>query len=342
MEYAKYRQKIQLLLGGKIEEREARLLREHIGACQACQMILEDVRASSVSLAEEAPTGIDIAIEGYRITGRIGKGGMGEVFRGIQLSLERDVALKILSKRFAENKALIQRFEREARAAGRLNHPNLIRVYDFGRAGDTYFFSMEFIDGKTLLQLIKEKGRLDVRESLKIALKVAEALQYAHEEGIIHRDIKPDNVMLTQSSEVKVADMGLVKEVGAESVSAGGITVAGERLGTPYYMSPEQVKETKSVDHRADIYSLGATLFHMLTGRKPVSGRTAVEVMQNVLSEEVQFTEEEERFIPAPVRRLMLEMLEKNPNQRIQAWEQVIRTIQSVLKTGLRGPVRRP
>jgi serine/threonine-protein kinase len=344
MEYIKFREKIGLLLANRMEDREASLLRDHIATCRVCQMILEDVRTSLVSPIGEregALSGVEVAIDGYRITGRIGKGGMGEVFRGVQLSLNRDVALKVLAKRFCQNEALIQRFEREARAAGRLSHPNLIRVYDFGKAGDTYFFSMEFIDGKTVSQLIKERGRLDVRESLEIALKVAIALEYAHREGLIHRDIKPDNIMLTAGGEVKVADMGLVKEVGGVSVSIGGITVAGEKLGTPYYMSPEQVKETKAADHRADIYSLGATLFHMLTGRRPFTGKTAVEVMQNVISGEAEFTEEEEHFIPAPVRRLLMDMLEKNINLRVRNWKQVIRSIESLLRAGLRGPTKK-
>jgi serine/threonine protein kinase len=345
MDYNGFRHKLEDFLANKLEEREAILLREHLNTCCACTMILEDVQATFVPLdrlGHETALEGEVSIEGYRIIERLGKGGMGAVYRAVQLSLERDVALKVLSKELAKNETLIQRFEREAQAAARLSHPNLIGVYDFGKAGETYFISMEVIDGKTVYQLIRERGRLEARRCLEIALRVAEALDYASESaGIIHRDIKPENIMIDSIGEVKIADMGLAKEVGEGKELGGGITMVGERLGTPYYMSPEQIRETKSVDHRADIYSLGATLFHMLTGRRPFAGKTVVETMKLVLENNAEFADEEREYVPAAVRRLVLEMIEKNVKHRIQKWRQVTRKINGLLATGLRGPIKK-
>ncbi len=344
MDYPGFRQKLQDYLGNKLEKREADLLREHISTCAACRMILDDVRASVAEQPEpgEIPESSVIEIDGYRIMKQLGKGGMGAVYRAVQLSLKRDVAVKVLSKEMAKRDVLAQRFEREARAAARLTHPNLIRVYEFGKTGETLFISMEFIDGKTVFQLIKEKGRVNPVRCLEIALKVAEVMNYAYKEGIIHRDIKPGNIMIESTGDVKLADLGLAKEIGGEPEAEGGLTMAGERLGTPDYMSPEQIKETKSVDHRADIYSLGATLFHMLTSRRPFSGKTAVETMKKVLETEVEFTEEEEKLIPPAVRNLVVEMMEKNFRNRIQKWKLVVRKINMLLSTNLRGHVKKP
>jgi serine/threonine protein kinase len=345
MDYSSFRLKLEELLANKLQEREAELLRDHIGNCRACAMILEDVRATFTPPQEldgQVLPETEVAVKGYRITKKLGKGGMGAVYRAVQLSLNRDVALKVLSKELAKNESLIQRFEREARAAARLSHPNLIRVFDFGQTDETYFISMEFVDGKTVYQLIRERGRLEPRRSLEIALRVAEALDYASESaGIIHRDIKPENIMVDSIGEVKIADMGLAKEVGGGSEPGGEITMVGERLGTPFYMSPEQIRETKNVDHRADIYSLGATLFHMLTGRRPFAGETAVETMKLVLQSKAEFTEEEREYIPTAVRRLVVGMIEKNANHRIQKWRQVVKEISGLLATGLRGSIKR-
>ncbi len=345
MDYNGFRHKLEDFLADKLEEREAILLREHLNTCRACTMILEDVQATFVPpdrLDHETALEGEVSIEGYRIVERLGKGGMGAVYRAVQLSLERDVALKVLSKELAKNETLIQRFEREAQAAARLSHPNLIGVYDFGKAGETYYISMEVIDGKTVYQLIRERGRLEARRCLEIALRVAEALDYASASaGIIHRDIKPENIMIDSIGEVKIADMGLAKEVGGGKEPGGGITMVGERLGTPFYMSPEQIRETKSVDHRADIYSLGATLFHMLTGRRPFAGKTVVETMKLVLENKAEFADKEREYVPAAVRRLVLEMMEKNVKHRIQKWKQVTRKIDGLLATGLRGPIKK-
>lgn len=342
MDIGAYRKKLQIFLANRLEEREAALLREHLSSCRACQMILEDVQVSFVApppVTSEAAQGEwEHSVDGYRIVQRLGKGGMGAVYKAVQLSLERDVALKVLDKELVQNETLIERFMREAKAAARLTHSNIVRVYDFGKSGESYFISMEFIDGQTVYQVIREQGRLDSKRALEIASKVAAALDFASQSGVIHRDIKPENIMLDSSGDVKIADMGLAKEVSVEPGSEGGITMAGERLGTPYYMSPEQIKDTRSVDHRADIYSLGSTLFHMVTGRRPFAGATSLETMELVLNTEAGFTDKEKNHTPPGVRKLIMKMMEKNLRDRYQTWKDVLRNIKAAAAGGGRAP----
>jgi serine/threonine-protein kinase len=336
MRYDDYRKKLENYLSGAIDDREKSLLDAHIGTCTACKMILEDVKRTYIPKSPVPIKGtiqdadVGVAIEGYTFLEKIGKGGMGEVYRAHQQSMDRYVAIKILSKKLLENESFIQRFEREARAAAKLMHPNFIRIIDYSRSAGVPYYVMEYIDGATVQDEINRTGRIPVARALEIALEVAVALGYAESEGVIHRDIKPDNIMITASGAVKVADMGLAKSI--DEIESGGITMAGERLGTPYYMSPEQIKDTKSVDHRGDIYSLGATLFHMLTGRRPFTGKTPLEIMKNVLANEPEFTEEDNGILSAPVRALVLEMMEKLPKNRIQKWKAVARKIEALLK----------
>lgn len=337
MRYERFRKKLEAMLAGKLDEREAKLLKQHVESCNACRLILKGVKSAFNPSDYPQPSSAgpgSVNIPGYRIVSLLGHGGMGEVYHAVQVSMERDVALKVLSAKLAENETFIQRFEREARSAGRLSHNNLIRVYDFGRHGDTYYYSMEYIEGPTVDQEIKKSDRIEQERALEIAASVAEALEYAGDSGLIHRDIKPENIMIAKDGCVKVADMGLVKQV--DDSGEGALTMAGERLGTPYYMSPEQIRETKNVDHRADIYSLGASLFHMVTGRRPYIGKTPVEIMQNVLKGDADFNDEERGFLHDSVMKLIMDLMEKNQRQRIQRWKVVRRRIDTVLKRDLR------
>jgi len=344
MDHLVFRKKLGELLSGNLDKREASLLQEHIDNCSACSMILEEVKASFVPQRAEAPKTSaevgEVSVPGYEIIERLGKGGMGAVYKAEQTSLGRIVAIKVLFEELSKNDTLIQRFEREARAAAKLTHPNLIHVYDFGKSDKVHFITMEFVDGKTVYQLIRDMGKINPKKTLEIALKVAEALDYAFQNGIIHRDIKPENIMIDSIGEVKIADMGLAKEIGGDKDEHGNITMMGERLGTPYYMSPEQIKETRSVDHRADIYSLGTTMFHMITGRRPFAGATSVETMELVLNSEAGFTDKEKEFAPSAVRKLIINMMEKLPNKRPEKWKHVIKSISGLIQSGMRGIVR--
>jgi predicted Ser/Thr protein kinase len=198
----------------------------------------------------------------------IGRGGMGAVYKARQPSLDRLVALKVLPPEAGRDPAFAERFNREARALARLSHPNIVAVHDVGRAGEFYYFVMEYVDGANLRQVLRD-GQLTPEQALRIVPQICDALQYAHEEGVVHRDIKPENILLDKKGRVKIADFGLAKLLGHDT---GNFTLTGSRqvMGTLYYMAPEQVERPLEVDHRADIYSLGVVFYEMLTGQLPV------------------------------------------------------------------------
>ena len=202
----------------------------------------------------------------------LGQGGMGAVYKARQTKLDRLVAIKVLPPEVARDPAFAERFLREARSLARLNHPNIVTVYDFGDAGGLYHFTMEYVDGRNLRDLL-QSGPLPAAQALEIAAQICDALQYAHDEGLIHRDIKPENVLLDRKGRVTIADFGLAKLVG---LTPAYLTLTGtqEVMGTLLYMAPEQMKQARTVDHRADIYSLGVVLYEMLTGELPL-GRFA-------------------------------------------------------------------
>jgi tRNA A-37 threonylcarbamoyl transferase component Bud32 len=198
----------------------------------------------------------------------IGQGGMGAVYKARQPSLDRLVAVKVLPPEAGRDPAFAERFNREARALARLSHPNIVAVHDVGQAGELYYFVMEYVDGVNLRQVLRD-GQLTPEQALRIVPQICDALQYAHEEGIVHRDIKPENILLDRKGRVKIADFGLAKLLGRDT---GNFTLTGSRqvMGTLYYMAPEQVERPLEVDHRADIYSLGVVFYEMLTGQLPV------------------------------------------------------------------------
>ena len=208
----------------------------------------------------------------------IGKGGMGAVYKARQKHLDRLVALKVLPPRVAEDPSFAGRFEHEAKALAKLNHPNIVTLYEFGQADGLFYFLMEFVDGVTLRQLLRT-GRITPQEALAIVPHICDALQFAHDRGIVHRDIKPENILLGKDGQVKIADFGVAKivahDAGGTAVAATGmpakepLTESGRVIGTPQYMAPEQMSRPADVDHRADIYSLGVVFYQMLTGELP-------------------------------------------------------------------------
>jgi predicted Ser/Thr protein kinase len=202
----------------------------------------------------------------------LGRGGMGMVYKARQPQLDRIVALKILPPETGGDGAFAERFAREARTLARLNHPNIVSVYEFGERDGLFFFIMEYVDGANLRQLILSKA-IAPKEALAIVPRLCEALQFAHEEGVMHRDIKPENILIDKKGRVKIADFGLAKILGLDTADLG-LTQAGMSLGTPRYMAPEQIDHPEQVDHRADIYSLGVVFYEMLTGELPM-GRFA-------------------------------------------------------------------
>lgn len=250
------------------------------------------------------------------VIGCLGRGGMGAVYKARQPRLDRFVALKILAPEKQNDPQFAERFEREARVLARLSHPNIVSVYDFGEVQGRYYLIMEFVDGLTLRQVM-QLGKVSPAEALELVPKICEALQYAHGQGIVHRDIKPENILLDKQGRVKIADFGIAKIAGVE---AKGLSLTGARdvMGTPVYMAPEQVEKPQSVDHRADIYSLGVVFYEMLTGELPL-GKFAPP------SKKVQ--------VDVRLDDVVLHALEKEPARRYQEASQVKTAVETIAGT---------
>lgn len=252
----------------------------------------------------------------------LGRGGMGAVYKCRQPHLDRLVALKILPPESGEDPTFAERFAREAKTLARLSHPNIVGVHDYGQAGGYYYFLMEYVDGANLRQIIRG-GQLKPAEALRIVPQICDALQFAHDEGVVHRDIKPENILVDKRGRVKIADFGLAKLVGPSAVESG-LTGTMQVMGTLYYMAPEQMERPKEVDHRADIYSLGVVFYELLTGQLPVGNfpRPSQKVQVDVRLDEV-----------------VLRALEHEPQQRYQHASQVKLEVEAISSgSGFTGP----
>jgi serine/threonine protein kinase len=217
-----------------------------------------------------------ISIPGYRILGKIGEGGMGKVYKAIQTAVDRPVALKVITQATTKDPVDVARFIHEAQAAGKLHHQNLVAAIDVGFSGGHYYFAMEFVVGKSCRELVKTRGAFPQSKVLDIAAQMVDALGYIHEHGLVHRDIKPENMLLTEDGTVKLCDFGLAK---SRSEVDPGLTQEGFTVGTPLFMSPEQVRGDKDIDIRSDLYSLGASLFYLLIGKPPYEGKSIAETL---------------------------------------------------------------
>jgi len=260
----------------------------------------------------------------YEITAPLGAGGMGEVYRARDTKLDRDVAVKVLPTRLAEDAEALARFEREAKAVAALSHPNILAIHDFGREATTAYAVMELLDGETLRQRLAA-GALPVRKAAEYGLQMAQALAAAHDKGIVHRDLKPDNVFVTRDGRVKVLDFGLARREattadGTETSSptAAHATEPGAVMGTAGYMSPEQVRG-QPADARSDIFSLGTVLYEILSGRKAFARETAAETMTAILREEPPELAVAVDGLPAALGRIVEHCLEKRPEERFQS-----------------------
>lgn len=252
------------------------------GLCPGCLMAMnmatQTIEEEDAGIPKPPPPRLeDIArfFPNFQLLECLGRGGMGVVYKALQKSLNRVVALKILAPERKQDEAFAKRFVLEAETLAKLSHPNIVTIHDFGQAEDMFYLVMEFVDGVTLRQLLKA-GRVAPREALAIVPQICDALQYAHDQGIVHRDIKPENIILDRRGRVKVADFGIAKILGEaggagqnSEASSATMTEAGKVVGTPNYMAPEQLNDPGSVDHRADIYALGVVFYQMLTGELP-------------------------------------------------------------------------
>ena len=235
-----------------------------------------------------APISEGTRLGSYEIGSLIGSGGMGEVWRARDSRIGRDVAIKVLPLSVASNADRLQRFEQEARAAGTLNHPNLVTIFEFGTHDGAPFLAMELLEGETLREKL-EQGVIATRKAIEYAVQIANGLAAAHEKGVVHRDLKPENVIVTTGGRVKILDFGLAKltapENSIEDKTVRKATAPGTVMGTAGYMSPEQVRG-REVDHRADIFAFGAILYEMLAGRRAFGGDTAADTMSAILNED--------------------------------------------------------
>jgi serine/threonine protein kinase len=256
----------------------------------------------------------------YEIVSELGRGGMGVVYKGYEPALTRYVAIKELSPSLAHDQTLVERFLREARSMASLNDPHIIQIYLIGQDNNQPFFVMEFVDGESLSSAIKREGRLQVGDALKILHQSAKGLSVAHEHGVIHRDIKPGNLMLNQRGQIKIADFGIAL---ANHDFNSKLTGTGEFVGTPGYLSPE-VCLGKMVDQRSDIFALGIVLFEMLTGRTPFSDESPLKLMLDVVQSQIPDVRELNSDVDVEVAAILSRMLEKDPNDRYQSTEALI------------------
>lgn len=266
-------------------------------------------------------------VAGYRIEKRLGRGGMGTVYAAMQIAMERRVALKLLSEELSEDADFIARFVREARSMAELSHPHVVQVHNVGQHEKLFYLSMEYMEGGSVAQLVDQKGPQPPRRALSLILDATRALMWAEQNRIVHRDIKPDNLLLDGEGKVKVGDFGLAANLGRTKALREG----GRVMGTPRYMAPEQAVG-KAVDHRADIYALGGTLYTVLSGVAPFEGRNRKEIVSRKLRQRPPSLGSLNLDVPAQLSDVVDRMLARRPNDRYQSAEEVYRDLSAVLE----------
>lgn len=266
-------------------------------------------------------------LDGYRVLELLGQGGMGAVYLGEDTTTGRRVAIKTMIRGLREDPDIQRRFEREGKLAAEVDHPNIARVMRTGAAEDVRFIVMEYIDGKPLGDALAEKGRIAGSRCIDYIRQAARGLQAAHRAGVIHRDVKPDNLMLTADGIVKIVDFGLAKSDKGDSFK----TATGAVMGTAHYISPEQASGM-GVDHRSDIYSLGATFYHLLTGHTPFGGETSFAIIQKHIAEPVRDIHVWNPNVPDNVCQIVYRMMEKHPDKRFQTYGHLIDSLDDAIE----------
>lgn len=341
---------------GKLVAAEAERIAQHLDDCDTCSETLVDladdtfvvlVRQSpaperGAATAEPATVGVaSVSDESsgdlrslppelrdhprYEIQQLIGKGGMGDVYRARHRLMDRTVALKVIRGELVRKPEAVDRFQREVKAAARLTHKNVVTAYDAEQAGDLHFLAMEYVDGINLHEAAHQCGPLPITEACSFIQQAAQGLQYAHERGMVHRDIKPHNLMLTAEGTVKILDFGLasltreaVLDAGGGAITDSDLTAAGAIMGTPDYISPEQALDARQADIRSDIYSLGATLYFLLTGRPPFAEGNVLDRLKSLAHSEPPSPRSLRNDIPIELSTVVMRMIAKDPDQRFQ------------------------
>jgi len=257
----------------------------------------------------------------YEIMSKVGAGGMGTVYKAKDRKADRIVALKVLSPAHASNKEYIERFLREAHACGRLSHPNIVQGYDAGEAKGQYYFAMEFVDGITVADMLKEGKPVAEQQALDIAIQIGKALEHAEEHNLIHRDIKPDNIMITKDGTAKLADLGLAR------LTTGDVAQERRAFGTAYYASPEQCQGVEALDTKTDMYSFGATLFHMLVGHVPFDGETPEEIMAKHLDEKRPYLKDLNVQLSHGISKVVRKLMARDKRERYASMPEVLKDL---------------
>ncbi len=294
-------------------------------------------RSGPVPLPKSAPP-LDLPPElanhpKFRILKELGRGGMGVVYKAEHSIMEKAVALKVITKSLVAHPEALERFHREVRAAAKLDHPHIVRALDADCAGDLHLLVMEFVEGVSLFQAVQKKGPLPIPHACHYLRQAALGLQFAHEQGMVHRDIKPHNLMLTPRGQVKILDFGLAR-LASEQKKRGGLTRIGDFMGTPDYVAPEQAMDASRADIRADLYSLGCTLYFLLAAHPPFQGDTAVELVLAHIEKEAKPLEQVRPDVPPELAAVVARLLVKDPAQRFQTPIEVAQALAPFAKAG--------
>lgn len=266
-------------------------------------------------------------IPGYKILGKLGSGAMAVVYKAKQVSLDRTVAVKVLPKKFVQKSDYVERFYKEGRLAAKMNHNNIVQAIDVGEVGGLYYFVMEYVEGKTLYDDLAKGKIFGENEAIDLILQLASALGHAHALGLVHRDVKPKNIMINNDNVVKLADMGLARET---SDIKAAKHEQGKAFGTPYYIAPEQIRGLVDIDGRADIYALGATLFHMVTGRVPFEASSPSEVMKKHLKEPLTPPDHINTALSTGISEVIEGMMTKDRDNRYRNMDELVTDLRSV------------
>ncbi len=347
---------------GQLPLDEASVIERHITECEPCCETIIDLASDDTFIellqkVQQAPGDQTTAHDGqtreqqpqtvpaplaehprYEIVGLIGKGGMGDVYRARHRKMDRTVALKVINRELFRKSEAVDRFQREVKAAAQLSHPNIVTAHDADQAGDYHFMVMEYVDGIDLSEIVKQRGPLAVGDACDYIRQAALGLQHAHERGMVHRDVKPHNLMLTTTGDVKILDFGLASLAPAiatdEAIpaTAGDLTVAGSLMGTPDFISPEQARDARQADIRSDIYSLGATLYFLLSGRAPFSEGSVLQKLKSHAEREPASLLALRDDIPAELQDIVAKMMAKNPDERFQTPDAVATALDQISK----------
>ncbi|RME86295.1 MAG: serine/threonine protein kinase, partial [Planctomycetota bacterium] len=266
-------------------------------------------------------------IGNYEVEKKIAQGGTSSIYIAHHIQTGKKVALKVLLPHLTRNKEFVARFDREGEALTQFDHPHIVKAYETGVYQKHHFIALELLEGESLYEFLGQKTGIDERVALEIGLQIAKAMKYLHEKGFVHRDIKPQNIMITTDQVVKLIDLGLTKQISQISITQKGMI-----LGTPYYISPEQASGAEKIDYRTDIYSWGATMYHLLTGRPPFVGDKAKEVMDKHLKEDPLPPWQINRSISQKTSALILATLEKEPEDRPLSFEMIIHHVNQILR----------